>query len=121
MAAYPSTLPAPLAIDYQVMPIDQTIRTDMEVGAARVRRRTKYRMWTLTMSWFFTDAEASIFTSWLQDDIDGGAAWWTAQLRTGDGGATGVEARFLQPVQLKYQPPGQWTVTAQVEARLGGD
>ena len=64
MQAYPSTLPAPLVSGYTLSPVDQTVRTDMEVGAARVRRRTRARNDLIDVSFLLTAAQMDEFREW---------------------------------------------------------
>jgi hypothetical protein len=104
--------------DYGITPLDQTIRSDMEVGAARVRRRTSYQMWTTSLSWFLTDAQVDTFQTWVQVDISGGASWFDINLAIGDTGIDAVEARFIGPPTYKRNAgPATWIVTAQAEVR----
>lgn len=120
MAAWPSTLPAPLASGYGVKPVDQTVRTDMESGAARQRRRTTARNDKVTVSWVMTDAQAAIFRAWFEDDAAGaagGAAWFGVVLMLGTGGAVSVEARFVKPPDLSLIAAKLWTVSGELEVR----
>lgn len=117
---YPSTLPRPTFAGYQIAPIDQTARTDMEVGAARQRRRTAARNDHVTLQWVFTDAEMAAFRSWFDGAAEaaGGAAWFNGlELATGDGDINPVEARFVGPWQASLAPGLIWTVNATVEIR----
>lgn len=119
MASFPSDLPAPLLEGYTLMPVDPSIRTDMEVGGQRVRRRTKARNDRVELSWCFTDAQMNTFRTWFEDDttgISGGASWFDIKLNIGLGGATDEEARFAQ--MWKAQRDSQyWKVSATVEIR----
>lgn len=68
MAFWPTTLPAPLKPGYGLDPEDQQLRTDMEVGAARVRRRTRARKDMLDVVWKFADAQMALFRKWFDND-----------------------------------------------------
>lgn len=120
MATWPSTLPPPLADGYQLQPTDQAIRTDMETGAPRVRRRTAARNDKLSLSWQFTDAEMAIFRAWYENDSTGaagGAGWFTSSVKIGTGGLVSLACRFSGVYQATYNPGSSWRVTAQVEVR----
>lgn len=120
MAAYPSSLPAPLARAYKLEPVDQTVRTDMEMGAAKVRRRTAARNDHIGLAFQFSDAGMASFRSWFDNattGADGGAAWFTIDIRTGDGGLVNHEARFVGPFRADYLAADQWAVSATVEVR----
>lgn len=115
MAAWPSTLPAPLIDGYSVNPLDQTIRTDMESGAARVRRRTFARNDLVDVALVLSAAEFAAFRAWFDNDAAGGSAWFDMPIDIGDGMTT-KEVRFkgawkAQRLQLC------WRVTAQLEVR----
>jgi hypothetical protein len=119
MATYPTTLPAPLAESYALSPVDQTVRTDMETGSARVRRRTRARNDLMDISFMFSDEQFQAFREWFEDDvtgISGGASWFFITLPIGKGGPTTEEVRFK--AAWKAGKVGQcWRVSAQVEVR----
>lgn len=119
MAAWPSTLPPPLASGYGINPVDPTIRTDMEVGAARVRRRTAARNDKVSVSWVMTDAQFAIFRVWYDDAAEaaGGAAWFSASLAVGTGGIVPLEARFSGAWKSAHLGALRWSVTAELEVR----
>ena len=119
MATWPATLPAPKLAGYTVAPTDATIRTDMEFGAARARRRTFARLDRVAVSWVFTDAEMAIFRTWFDNDAEaaGGSAWFSISLRVGNTGATTQEARFVGPFEAVLMKSSLWSVTGSLEVR----
>lgn len=120
MATYPTTLPGPLAAGYSLAPQDQTLRTDMDVGAARVRRRSTARLDRVRVAFTFTDAEMAAFRAWFDDSAQaaGGSAWFDITLRIGTGGAVAVEARFTGPYSADLSGTyGTWRLTAELEVR----
>jgi hypothetical protein len=120
MATFPATLPVPSHNGYQLAPADQTVRTDMEVGAARQRRRTTARNDQISLTWIFTDAEMAVFRAWFDDSDEaaGGAAWFTGlYLALGETGLTSAECRFNGPYSASAMPGLNWTVTAKLEVR----
>ena len=119
MAAYPSTLPAPLAAGYAVRPVDQTIRTEMDVGAARVRRRTRARLDRVPVSWVYTDAQLATFRTWFDEDTGaaGGAAWFDITLKVDGGGTTAVEGRFMAAPSYDFLGADLWRASAELEVR----
>jgi hypothetical protein len=120
MSTWPTSLPIPLASGYQINPGDQTLRTEMEVGTPRVRRRTTARNDRVAVSWLLTEAQFDAFRDWFDDattGIAGGSAWFTVALAVGTGTRqASVEARFAGPftaaVDAQY-----WRVTATLEVR----
>lgn len=120
MSAWPSTLPAPDNAGYAIEPLDPVLRSQMEVGADRTRRRTRARNDRITLSWSMTDAQLAIFRAWLDDDATGaagGAAWFTIDLAIGGATLTEtVEAKFVG-VAKPARDRRCWRVTATLEVR----
>ena len=119
MATWPSTLPAPSLSGYQLAPVDPALRTEMESGAPRARRRTYSRNDRLHVSWIFNDAQMAAFRAWFESDVEaaGGAAWFYIALRIGDTGATTEEARFTGMWQAALVGFNIWNVSASIEVR----
>lgn len=119
MAAYPSTLPGPLNTGYQLNPVDQVIRTEMEGGNTRSRRRTTARIDSFPLVFIYNKTQMAEFRDWFEDAIgaDGGAAWFDISLDTGDGGELTVEARFDGIWQSARMSTEYWKVTATLEVR----
>lgn len=119
-ASYPSNLPRPLLSGYGVNPIDETIRTDMESGTARVRRRTKARNDKASVRFLFTDYELAVFRTWFDDAVngaDGGASWFTMALPLGNYGDTATTARIVGAPAFSLVDKNLWQVTASIETR----
>lgn len=120
MATWPATLPVPLVEGYQLNPGDQTIRTEMEVGAARVRRRTSARNDRVAAAWLLTEVQLDTLRDWFDNattGIAGGAAWFTVALAVGTGTRqAAVEARFIGALQCAPAGP-YWRVSATLEVR----
>lgn len=119
MATWPVTLPAPLVAGYGIQPNKQTIGSDMEIGAQRVRRITAARVSMLNVQWSMTDAQMAIFRDWFDDPTGaaGGAAWFTISLLMGNGGFETVTARFSGIWKTGYEPHLQWSAQATLEVR----
>jgi hypothetical protein len=119
MATWPSTLPVPSYDGYALDPVDPVIRTDMEVGSGRSRRRTKARNDKINVTWRLTDAEMATFRTWFDDDAQaaGGSAWFTTTLATGATGLDSVEARFSGMWKGSLSGGMNWTITATLEVR----
>ena len=119
MATYPTTLPRPIARGYGLTPVDPAIRTDMDVGAPRVRRRTAARNDRVKVAWLFTDAQMATFRTWFDDpaEADGGASWFSISLPIGTGGTVALEARFTKVFEATRNAGLSWNVTAELEVR----
>ena len=120
MATWPTTLPAVSLSGYSIEPVDQSVRTDMEVGSARARRRTAARLDIVSVSWLFTDAQMAIFRAWFEDGATGaagGAGWFTIGLPMGDGGVVSSDARFVGVPKPSLLSGKNWRVSASLEVR----
>lgn len=120
MASWPSSLPNPLSAGYGLDPVDPVIRTDMEVGSPRSRRRTSARDDRIPVSWLMTDAQMATFRSWYENDstgIAGGAAWFSINLNLGTGGIYNWEARFTSIYSAEFLCANRWRVSARLEVR----
>lgn len=119
MATWPS-LPNPLVDGYTLSPVDQTVRTDMEIGSARARRRTAALNDQVSVSWRFTDVQMNTFRDWFDNastGAAGGASWFTVDLAVGDVGLDSKECRFVGAWSAQCLGGLIWTVTARLEVR----
>lgn len=119
MPTWPSLLPRPQIAGYELNPVDQTVRTDMEIGTARSRRRTVSRNDQIAVNWLFTDTQMAVFRAFFDGDAAGGSAWFSVDLAFGDSGLHNREARFVGPWQATPTGGLNWGVTAILETRGG--
>lgn len=120
MASWPLNLPSPLADGYSFAPSAQVVRSDMEVGAPRARRRTFARNDRVRANWFLTDAQLEQFRAWFDDSDNGaaaGAAYFDVRLAVATGGLKIVQARFVSPYQAVHAGAKNWRVSAELELR----
>ena len=68
MRRWPDVLPTPSMPGFGLSPVDPALRTDMEVGAQRVRRITFARNDLVDMAWVMDDAEFAAFRAWWNDE-----------------------------------------------------
>jgi len=116
MATWPATLPAPETDGYTIEPQQAFIRTDMDQGPARQRRRFTTAPTHHQVKWILTEAQLATLESWFDGSINGGASWFAISLRNGQGLQT-VEARFIAPFQAAKLPGLSYAVTATLEVR----
>lgn len=109
------TIPIPKRAGYEVEPIDPCIRTDMEAGSPRTRRRTSARLDKIAVQWMFNDADMTSFRNWFNSDIAGGAAWFNLTMNAGFGLET-REAKF-SGIWKAANPSGLWVVNASLDVR----
>lgn len=121
MTTWPASLPRPVFDGYALDPLEQAIRTDMETGSPRNRRRSKARNDRISVSWRLTDREMMIFRAWFDYDggAAGGSAWFDILLAYGDLGLKTRECRFSGIYKATPQAGMIWTVSASLEVRGG--
>lgn len=116
MAAWPGTLPNPTVSNYADTPASAFIRTDMDSGTARQRRRFTATPHRLTTSWVMTGTQMAAFKSFFETTINFGTDWFTMSLDVGIGNAA-YDCRFTAPYQATFMGIGNWTVSGQIEIR----
>lgn len=114
MAAWPATLPEPLLAGNGVEPRPNVIRTDMEAGPARHRRRSTAVLTRMRVSWLLEPAQMVTFLDWWSDDLHDGVEWFTATLDVGAGDQA-FNARFVEPYQAEPRGLGRWVVAGELE------
>lgn len=99
MPAWPETLPlSPLADSFRETAPDTTIRTQMEQGPAKIRRRTTAGVGDISFAYILSAAQAATLEDFYLDDLSGGAASFSfTHPRTG----SPVSCRFRDPPQYE--------------------
>ena len=94
MAAWPSDLPqSPLANGYSESTPDTRLRTKMDVGADKMRRRYTGGIRRYRYTMFFTKDQVAIFETFLQTTLNGGIESFTWKNHRTDAAAT---LRFIE-------------------------
>lgn len=112
---FPPQLPCPLKEGHSVKHVQPFVRTNMESGRARQRRRFTSVPSMQTFKWVFTSLEAQIFEAWFRDALNDGAEWFNFNTFN-PLGDTRIVCRFAS----MYEGPNpfgalQWTVSAELE------
>ena len=98
MAVFPSTLPAPALNTLVETPPDNVIRTQMDKGPDKVRRRTTANVRPLSFTLKLTPAETQVLDDFYDNTTFSGADEFDyTHPRTGEA----VKARFTQPPQYQ--------------------
>ena len=79
---YPAGLPFPLRQGYGMNHVSPLMRTDLETGRARQRRRYTSVPTIVDVSWLMDKAQAQAFESWFRYGLIDGTEWFNAKLRT---------------------------------------
>lgn len=112
---FPATLPKPSMQSYGFTPANNLIRTEMENGPARVRRRFIAVPVDVSASWTFSLAELGQFQAFYRDQIFDGAGWFEMPIVQGDGEVVRL-ARFKEPYKAEtLQRENVWRVSAMLE------
>lgn len=117
MASWPSTLPAPALTGYQFAPDTTTIKTDMDSGPARVRRRFTSASTQYQATWILNAIQLATFESWFVLDALSGAAWFTVNQWNGLGRGTMTARISSGTYTAALVAPAVWQVTAALEVR----
>lgn len=113
MATWPSTLPQrPLAEGFTESVVPSVVRTDMDVGPAKMRRRYTSEVRVYSMGLLLTTAQVATLDTFYYttlgcvDEFD-----WTDQ-RTG----AAISYRFRSPPAYSEAGPGYWRTSLDLEA-----
>lgn len=116
MAVYPAQLPSPDVAGYEYTGDDPLVRTDMESGAPRVRRRYTAVANNVIFTWSFSQAELALFEGWHRHVLMDGAIWFDVQLASG-AGINAVQALFKKRYRVRMVSQLRWQVSAEVTVR----
>lgn len=113
---WPTVLPKPLRAGYKIQPKPNVLRSDMEQGAARQRRRSTATMTDLPAGFVLDQWQLMIFEGWLEHRHQHGVVWFSIDL-VGGMGTQSHEARFKGDVEIAALGGGIWSVTGTLEIR----
>lgn len=95
--------------------VSSVIRTQMDSGRARQRRRFTSQLRSITASWELDDDQYALFQGVVKYKLSAGADWFTISLPFGDGFKT-YTARFVgDTVNGAYQINMHWVVKVPME------
>ena len=103
-------------IDYATDREANVLRTVMESGRTRARRRTTKDIELVNARWTLTDLSYEAFKGFVYHQLESGSKWFNITLLLG-GGETEVEARFVSDYSSSYQDHLAWVIDAQLELR----
>tara|TARA_B100001142_G_C13817279_1_gene455101 strand:+ start:101 stop:508 length:408 start_codon:yes stop_codon:yes gene_type:complete len=111
-----NAMPRP-SVSFQGKATANTLRSQMESGLMRQRRRFSVELNTYTVTWNFTEEERTVFRKFFRDKVNHGADYFTIELPVGDGNDyTAVTARFSSGgFSESYKDFRYWTISATLE------
>lgn len=114
---WPSTLPLPTVQGYGVQPGEAILRTEMEAGLARQRRRFTDVPTKVSVRWIMRRDQYAIFEGWYRWHAREGASWFAITL-LGGLGLLEQEARFTRQFSSQLLAGGTlWEITSELEIR----
>ena len=113
---FPKRLPYPTVEGYSIRPEEAIIRTDMEAGPARQRRRYTQTPSKITIKWIMSPEQFCLFEAWYKYYAKEGAEWFIITL-SGGIGLTEQEARFTQQFEASIISGRLWQITTELEIR----
>lgn len=114
---WPNTLPLPTVQGYAVQPEDAILRTEMEAGLARQRRRFTNVPTKVSVRWIMRRDQYAVFEGWYRWHAKEGANWFTITL-LGGLGLLDQEARFTRQFSARLMAGGTlWEITSELEIR----
>jgi len=106
--SWPGSLPErPLSEGFKKQKKPQFIRTDMDRGPAKVRRRSTFEPEIYLMSFLMTTAQLATFETWFDTNLLGGTARFDF---THPLDATTYEWRFMETYQVSDKKAGNFEV-----------
>lgn len=118
MANWPVSLPKPALSGYSVEPQNAVLKTQMEAGPNRYRKRYTAVPTDIKGRILLNAAQMAIFKTFYQVTINQGADWFVFDgLNTGSGFTVGSEVHFTEPYKANLIGRGQWDVSFSLELR----
>lgn len=113
MASWPATLPQlPMASGFSESPPDTTVRTKMDAGPAKVRRRFTANVRPIKASFLMTTAQiADLDTFYVTTTVGGSASFTWIDPRT----SSSKSFRFMAPPEYNLTSGDYWSVSLQLE------
>ena len=112
MASFPASLPNPLVSGYSDTAPNLVIRTEMDQGPAKVRKRFTAGVRPMTVNFVLTEAQVAALDTFFETTIDGGAASFTMENPRTD---QTESFRFTSPPQYQAISYSHYNVTLSLE------
>ena len=115
-AVWPDRLPLPTLEGYGISPGEAILRTEMEAGPARQRRRFTDVPSRIAVRWVLRPDQFALFEAWYRWAAAEGGAWFEIEL-FGGLGLVPQEARFTRQFEARPYRGRLWEVTSELEIR----
>ena len=112
MPTWPVSLPPPLVSGFSEQQPENVIRTSMDAGPAKLRRRTTANVGKISVSYLLSSAELDTLINFFKTDVSYGALPFTF---THPRSAAALSCRFAQPFNYSTPDGKNYSVTVQME------
>ena len=113
---WPTTLPLPTVQGYGIRPGEAILRTEMEEGPARQRKRFTQVPSRISVRWLMKREQFALFEAWYRWHAKEGGEWFEIDLLGGIG-LTAHEARFTRQFEAKLVGGVLWEIVSELEIR----
>lgn len=114
--SWPATLPLPTVQGYGIRPGEAILRTEMEAGPARQRKRFTQVPTRIAVRWVMRREQFALFEAWYRWHAKEGGEWFEIDL-LGGVGLTGHDARFTRQFDAKLMGGVLWEISSELEIR----
>ncbi|GAB6051722.1 hypothetical protein JCM17960_05420 [Magnetospira thiophila] len=111
---WPTTLPLPTVQGYGIRPGKAILRTEMEAGPARQRKRFTQVPSRISVRWLMSAKQFALFEAWYRWHAKEGGEWFEIDLLGGIG-LTTHEARFPRQFEAKLVGGVLWEIASELE------
>jgi hypothetical protein len=113
---WPTTLPLPTVQGYGIRPGEAILRTEMEAGPARQRKRFTQVPTRINVRWIMRREQFALFEAWYRWQAKEGGEWFNIPLLGGIG-LSEHEARFTRQFDAKLMGGVLWEIVSELEIR----
>ena len=113
---WPTTLPLPTVQGYGIRPGEAILRTEMEAGPARQRKRFTQVPTRISVRWVMRREQFALFEAWYRWQAKEGGQWFMIDLLGGIG-LTTHEARFTRQFDARLIGGVLWEIASELEIR----
>lgn len=112
MNSWPTTLPEKFSRNFETTDVDTLLRSEMEYGPQKVRRRFTGNIEQIQTSINLTEEQVGILRNFYRNTLGGGTLPFTHKYPTNN---TVVEYRFLAPPAISHLGGKAWMASLQLE------
>ena len=113
---WPPTLPLPTVEGYGIRPGEAILRTEMEAGPARQRKRFTQVPSRIAVRWLMRREQFALFEAWYRWQAKEGGEWFEIPL-LGGVGLLDHEARFTRQFEARLTGGVLWEIASELEVR----